>query len=347
MAEQEPFWIQTEDWHTAGEPFRIVSELPPHCSTTGNTVWDRRLNIIHQKDHPLDLLRKCLCHEPRGHADMYGGFIVPPNDSAAHFGVLFWNRDNFSTACGHGSIALARWATARGIVQPVQDGVVKVIIDVPSGRVTTDVTFSNGKPIHVDFINVASYQFAKDIAVCVSLDGQADAISLKANLSWSGASFASVDISPLPFDIQPRHSKVFINLFHQIKKQIGHRGDHAGTSLYSVCFYDTLDDNEDTITQKNVVVYAEGAIDRSPCGSGTGSRVAVLLAQGKLNEHKKLVHRSIIDTVFEASIVSQQQGEGVEYPTCVPKVRGNASLTGRHSFFIDPNDSTYPGFFFA
>ena len=154
MSQQEAFWVQTEDWHTAGEPFRIVSDLPPHCTTTGNTVWERRLNIINQPNHPLDLLRKSLCHEPRGHADMYGGFIVPPNDSGAHFGVLFWHRDGFSTACGHGTIALGRYAVAKGLVESIQDGAVNVIIDVPSGRVTAEVNFANGKVVFVNFINV-------------------------------------------------------------------------------------------------------------------------------------------------------------------------------------------------
>ena len=98
----EPFWVQSDDWHTAGEPFRIIdlSLLPSEYSTTGKTVKERRQNIINTPDHPLDTLRRALCHEPRGHADMYGGYIVPGDDEGAHFGVLFWHKDGFSTACG-------------------------------------------------------------------------------------------------------------------------------------------------------------------------------------------------------------------------------------------------------
>ncbi|THV84143.1 Diaminopimelate epimerase-like protein [Aureobasidium pullulans] len=346
MTEQEAFWIQTEDWHTAGEPFRIVPDLPPHCTTTGNTVWERRLNIMKEPSHPLDLLRQSLCHEPRGHADMYGGFIVPPNDSGAHLGVLFWHRDGFSTACGHGTIALGRYAVAKGLVESVQDGSVKVIIDVPSGRVAADVNFKDGKVIHVDFVNVKSYQFAKDLPISVILHG-GETLDLSVNISWGGASIASVDARDIGIAIESANSQHFIDLASQIKTKLGKQGDHAGTSLYVVCFFQTLSDNSQAIEQKNVVVYAEGAIDRSPCGSGTGARVAVLLAQGKLNGGKKLIHHSIINTTFEASIVSQQQDEGAGFPTCIPKVRGNAFLTGRHSFYIDPNDPTYPGFFFS
>ena len=91
-------WVETQDWHTCGEPFRIVQHTPTGYLKDGLNVADQRLNIIKTKDHPLDLLRKALVMEPRGHADMYGGFITPPNDSDAHFGVLFWHKDGFSTA---------------------------------------------------------------------------------------------------------------------------------------------------------------------------------------------------------------------------------------------------------
>lgn len=344
MSQQEAFWVQTEDWHTAGEPFRIISEQPFHCSTTGNTVWERRLNIINQPDHPLDLLRQSLCHEPRGHADMYGGFIVPPNDAGAHFGVLFWHRDGFSTACGHGTIALGRWAIAKGLVEPVQDGAVKVIIDVPSGRVTAEVNFEHGKVVHVNFINVLSYQFVKDLPVNVSIPGP-EPLQLNVDLSWGGATCASVDARAVGVEIKPSNAQRFIEIARQVKAEVGTRGEHKDTSLYTIVFWETLSDTDEAIEQRNVTVYAEGAIDRSPCGSGTGARVATLLAQGKLNGKKKLIHHSIINTTFEARVVSQQQDEGSKFPTCIPEVRGNAYLTGRHNFFIDPKDPTFPGFF--
>lgn len=130
------FWIDTEDWHTAGEPFRIVPELPQGHLPSSTTVSQRRLDVLAAgASHPLNRLRRSLCHEPRGHADMYGGFITPPDDNGAAFGVLFWHKDGFSTACGHGTIALGYWALAKGIVKaPAEDGVVDVVIDVPSGR---------------------------------------------------------------------------------------------------------------------------------------------------------------------------------------------------------------------
>jgi trans-L-3-hydroxyproline dehydratase len=135
-----PFWQRTEDWHRAGEPFRIVSELPTNALTQDLTVSQQRRKILSTPSHPLDL-RQSLCHEPRGSSAMYGSFILPPNDAEAHFGVLFWHKDGFSTACGHSTIALGYWTVANGLVQRIPSGTVDIVIDVPSGRVTARATF--------------------------------------------------------------------------------------------------------------------------------------------------------------------------------------------------------------
>src|SRR2546421_7204009 len=94
--------VDTIDYHTGGEPFRIVAESP--VPIPGNSVADRRARAI--VDPAVDGLRQMLCFEPRGHADMYGGFITPPHEARADFGVLFLDKDGFSTPCGHGTIAL-------------------------------------------------------------------------------------------------------------------------------------------------------------------------------------------------------------------------------------------------
>src|SRR5258705_13523653 len=122
--------VRTVDYHTGGEPFRIVPEPP--VAIRGATVAARRMFAI--GDPGVDGLRRLLCFEPRGHADMYGGFLVPPDDDGAHLGVLFWHKDGFSTACGHGTIALGAWAGRSRPVAPPPDGVTDLLIGVPSGR---------------------------------------------------------------------------------------------------------------------------------------------------------------------------------------------------------------------
>src|SRR4051794_19807524 len=152
--------VQTVDYHTAGEPFRIVTAGAPDLA--GATVRERREHA--RASDEAERLRRLLCHEPRGHADMYGGLVVAPDDDGADLGVLFWHKDGWSTACGHGTIALATWAVETGRVAAPRDGEVDVTIDVPSGRVLARVERRGGAVEAVTFRNVPSYVLARGVA---------------------------------------------------------------------------------------------------------------------------------------------------------------------------------------
>lgn len=344
-AEKASYWIETEDWHTAGEPFRIVDKLPVGYLPSSPTVAQRRLEITTASDHPLDELRKLLCHEPRGHADMYGGFITPPDDPGAHFGVLFWHKDGFSTACGHGTIALGYWAVAHGIVKFIKpDESLDVVIDVPSGRVVARMGIENGKPVHADFVNVTSYQLAKSLPLPIPSCG----LDVNVNLSFGGAVYATVDVAQLGIEVEPKNADRFIQHGREIKALLGTKAHYGPYDCYGVIFFSEEEDGQaerNIVKQRSVTVFADGQIDRSPCGSGTCARLAVLFAQGRLEPgSSKLLHSSIIGSNFEADILSAAQSPIDGFPACIPRVRGRASLVGQMKFFIDPDDEIYPGF---
>src|SRR5512132_1870429 len=151
--------IRTTDYHTAGEPFRIVEAAT--FDIPGATVRARREYAAGSEE--VERVRRLLCHEPRGHADMYGCFLVPPDDDGADLGVLFWHKDGYSTACGHGTIALGAWAVEAGRVAAPDDGTVDVTLDVPSGRVVARVRTRRGAVESVAFRNVPSYVIARDV----------------------------------------------------------------------------------------------------------------------------------------------------------------------------------------
>jgi proline racemase len=176
-----PLRIRAVDYHTGGEPFRIAADPP--VSIPGRTVAGRRARAI--EDSAVQGLRAVLCSEPRGHADVYGGFIVPPDDQGADLGVLFWHKDGFSTACGHGTIALGVWAVETGRVAAPQTGTADVVIDVPSGRVTARVHRDDARVVAVDFVNVPSWVIARDVPVTTSL-GQA-----RVTVAYGGAIYAT------------------------------------------------------------------------------------------------------------------------------------------------------------
>lgn len=331
--------IHTVDYHTGGEPFRIVTEVPP---LSAPTVAAKRVEAIESED--VDGLRSLLCSEPRGHADMYGGFMVEPDDDGAHLGVLFWHKDGFSTACGHGTIALGAWAVHTGRVQPDPSGVTDVVIDVPSGRVTARVhADTDGRVSAVDFVNVPSYVLHETVPVTCS------AGEVTATVAFGGAIYAHVDVTQLGLQVVPGDLDRLIALGREIKAQLNptdyavHPAEPRLSGIYGVIFYEDLGPDDDgNPIQRNVTVFADGEVDRSPCGSGTASRIAVLAATGRLDEQHHLVHHSIVGSTFLGRVLSRAEAEG--RPAVVPQVTGVAYRTGEHTFVVDPDDPLVPGF---
>jgi proline racemase len=330
--------VRATDYHTAGEPFRIVAEGV--VDIPGATVPDRREIARHSPE--VDRIRRLLCHEPRGHADMYGGFLVPPDDAAADLGVLFWHKDGYSTACGHGTIALGAWAVESGRVAAAADGETEVVIDVPSGRVTARVRCAGGRVQAVAFRNVDSYPLGRNVVVETSRG------PVSCDLSWGGAIYASVAAGDLGLRVAPDQHPLLIEAGREIKRSLERigRGRHPTDprlgGVYGTIIYEDLGAAEDGLRQRNVTVFADGEVDRSPCGSGTSARLALLVESGELPLGAVLVHESIIGTRFLARAV---EAGGRTHPgAVVTEVEGTAHRTGEHLFVLDPDDELDTGF---
>jgi proline racemase len=330
---------QTIDYHTAGEPFRIVVEGAPELP--GATVAERRERA--RVDPEVEALRRLLCHEPRGHADMYGGFLVPPDDDGADLGVLFWHKDGFSTACGHGTIALAVWAVETGLAAAPEDGDdVTLAIDVPSGRVQARVRMEGAEIASVLFRNVPAYVLARGVGVRTARG------SFAVDVSYGGAIYASLPASAAGLAVIPEQIGELTALGREIKWALNgsdlarHPSDERLSGIYGTIFYDDLGDGPDGPRQRNVAVFADGEVDRSPCGSGTSARAALLAADGRLGPGAVLTHDSIVGTTFLARVVEHGQADGRE--AVVTEVEGNAYRTGEHRFVLDPRDPLAEGF---
>ncbi|GAA2373234.1 proline racemase family protein [Nonomuraea africana] len=316
--------IQTIDYHTGGEPFRVVVGGAPGIE--GASVLERRSTAAGSEE--IDRVRRLLCHEPRGHADMYGCFLVPPDDPGAHLGVLFWHKDGYSTACGHGTIALGVHAVREGLVEADPDGVTDVVIDVPSGRVTAKVLMKGGEIVSVTFRNVPSYVIARSVP----------AGGTEVDVSYGGAIYASLPAAALGLSVRPEHLTALIEHGRRIKAGLAghpvarHPSDERLSGIYGVIFYDALGPAH----QRNVTVFADGEVDRSPCGSGTAARLALLAEE--LPAGFTLTHDSIVGSSFRAW-VAETTPEGV-----IPEIEGMAYRTGRHSFELDPRDPIGTGF---
>jgi trans-L-3-hydroxyproline dehydratase len=340
------YWIETEDWHTAGEPFRIVvpQALPSDLLSEGTTVAEKRLVVLGTPSHPLDVLRRTLCHEPRGHGDMYGCFITPPDDAGANFGAMFWHKDGFSTACGHGTIALGYWAVANGIVNvSKKEGVVDVVIDVPSGRVKARVTMEDGRPVYADFVNCPSYVLTGRMPVTLPLVKG----DIHVQFSYGGAVYGFVNANDVGVAIIPANVQEFVRLGRALKALIkdGVLAVPFSDEVYGIVFFREIDQTEATLQEHNITIFADGEVDRSPCGSATSARLAIHFTNGKIRVgHGKLLNRSVIGTTFEGDLVPGDHVTIGSYSTCITRVRGTANLVGKMNFFIDQADPLYPGF---
>ncbi|SIR95454.1 proline racemase family protein [Micromonospora avicenniae] len=330
--------IRTTDYHTAGEPFRIVTDGVPEIP--GTTVLQRRGHA--QRDEQIDAVRRLLVNEPRGHADMYGCFVVPPDDEGAHFGVLFWHKDGYSTACGHGTIALGVWAVRSGLVNAAPDGETEVVIDVPSGRVTAAVTCVAGEVRDVSFRNVPAYVLGEGITVDTSRG------PVRADVSYGGAIYASVDASALGLSVDPEHYGDLLALGREVKWKLDgtewarHPSEPRLDGIYGTILFEDLGRRSDGPHQRNITVFADGEVDRSPCGSGTSARIALLASSGQLAPDQVLTHDSVVGTRFLGRVVRELEAEG--RPAYVSEVRGMAYRTGEHHFVLEADDPVGLGF---
>src|SRR6202165_908263 len=197
--------VNTVDYHTAGEPFRIVTGgIPP---LRARTILEKRRYAL---DH-LDDIRQLLVFEPRGHADMYGGFVTEPEDAGAQLGVVFFHNAGYSTACGHGTIALVTWAIDAAMV-PALGPSVEVVVVVPSGRLRTVATMEGGGVRSVRFQNVASFVLLD--AVTVVIGGR----KIEVAVAYGGAFYAIVPADRFELPIEP----AFVGRFIEIGRQ--HKG---------------------------------------------------------------------------------------------------------------------------
>jgi proline racemase len=271
---------------------------------------------------------------------MYGCFVTEADDDEGDLGVLFFHNAGFSTACGHGTIALATWAIESGIVA-ASEPETRMVIDVPSGRLPVVARIERGHVASVRFRNVPSFVHSRGLSLATHSAGE-----VSVDIAFGGAFYASVDARELGLKVQPSNLASFIEAGREIKDQLNatseivHPLEPRLRDIYGTIFFEDIEGSG--VAQRNVTVFADGEVDRSPCGSGTSARLALLHADGVLAIGETLDHSGIVGTRFEGRVIEETRVGASRAVTT--EVEGSAYLTGYHQFVLRPEDQLGPGF---
>jgi trans-L-3-hydroxyproline dehydratase len=326
--------LTTVELHTCGETFRLVTQGLP--KVPGNTIVERRAWLQENADH----YRRAVMLEPRGHKDLYGGYLTEAVTPEADFGIIFLNNMGYSPHCGHGVIALATAAVELGWIER-KSPETRVGIDAPCGFIEAFVQWDGKRAGSVRFVNVPSFIFKRDVTVDTPTFGK-----VTGDIAYGGATYFYVDGRPFDIAIRENNLQEIMQLGYEVKAAVNakmpviHPEIPEFNDVYGVMVYG--DPRHEGSTQANCCVYADRAIDRSPTGSGTAGRIAQLYLRGEISQSDTLVNESIIGTVFKGRVLSETKVG--DYDAVIPEVSGKAYICGFANWIIDEEDPLAFGF---
>lgn len=323
------------DMHTGGEPLRIVTSGYP--AIPSGTILEKRAYVRDNLDH----LRKILMFEPRGHFDMYGALLVEPNLAGADLAVLFMHNEGYSTMCGHAIIALGRYAIDKGLVEPVEP-VTTVNIECPCGMVVASVEVADGKTGSVSFESVPAFLFAKGLQADLPGYGR-----MEYDIAYGGAFYALADCHSFGLEFGRNPVREFVDaataLTETVKQSVmlSHPDHDDLAFLYGTILTDGGDGSDGRPT-KNVCVFADAQVDRSPTGSGVTARLAAMHAKGQIGENETRQFESVTGSVFHGKIAAATNIG--DYEAIVATVTGQAYYSGESRFIVEEDDMLGKGF---
>ena len=326
--------IHAVDSHTAGEATRVVVGGVPKIP--GKNMPEKKQWL----EDNLDYLRTAIMLEPRGHKDMFGSILTQPTVDEADYGIIFMDGGGYLNMCGHGTIGAMTVAVETGMV-PVTEPVTKVVQEAPAGLIHGQVFVEDGKAKKVSFTNVPAFLYKRDQEVELPGYGK-----IRFDISFGGSFFAIVKAAQVGLEIVPENAAKLQDLGIQLRDIINKEIPVQHPELPHIHSVDLVEWWSKTETKgatlKNCVVFGQGQVDRSPCGTGTSAKMATLFAKGELKMGEKFFYESILGTIFEGEIVGKAKVG--EYDAVIPQITGSAYITGFNHFVIDETDPVKYGF---
>jgi proline racemase len=327
MALKSDFTVDVIDTHTEGEPTRIMfwNNIPKDLK---DALSVRKYFIEH-----FDYIRKILLLEPRGHKDQFGAILMPPINPDSDYTVIYPTTDSYLDMCGHATIGVSTALVALGYV-PVDGNEKTLTYDTVAGTVKARVKIENGEPVSVSIVDVKSY-FVKQINV--NINGK----NVEVNLSYGGNFYAIVNSKDLGVEVEAgyiddllSYGKIIREKSYETLKELYPENQK---NLYPLAMI--TDNNHD---YRGIVTFAGNSFDRSPCGTGTAARAALLVHQGKLKLDGSYVNESILRTKFGCKVLSWEKVN--DNIIIVPEITGRAWITQLCKIIVDPSDPLKQGF---
>jgi trans-L-3-hydroxyproline dehydratase len=316
--------FQTIDAHTGGEPLRLIVDGWPEPQ--GRTILEKREHAKRKQDH----LRRVLMFEPRGHADMYGALLTAPERADSDTGILFMHNEGYSLMCGHGIIAVTKILIERQLMPGPS-----ITYDAPAGQIKAHYKDGN-----TSFLNVPSFVLAAAVPVTIG------ARTMRVDVAFGGAFYAIVDAEAAGLAVVPQRLGELREMGDAISRaveklvKVVHPAEPGLNGVYGTIF--TGPPDVEGADLKNVTIFADREVDRSPCGTGTCAVLAVLDAMGLADASRPFVHESIVGSTFSARVASRTTVG--DFAAIVPELTGTASITGDHSFIVEKDDLFPKGF---
>ena len=294
----------------------------------------------------LDGLRGLLMLEPRGRQDMYGALLTEPTVSDADFGLVFMNTQQYTTMCGHAVMGVTTTVIETGMVEAIEPETV-VLFDTPVGLVRALARVSGDRVLSVSFQSTPVFIYQQGVTLSHENLGE-----LSVDLVYSGGFFALVAAADVGLELAPDNASALADLGAELRQVANSQFAPRHPVLSFLKIVDAVEFHGPTerlpdgsVYARNATTFGERTLDRSPCGTGTAARMAVLHSSGALAVGQSFISEGILGTRFVGEIVKETHVG--EFKAIVPKVTGRAYLTGFHQYVLDPDDPFPEGFSLA
>lgn len=326
--------IEAIDSHTQGEATRVVVGGLPEIP--GKDMPEKKQWLEENLDH----VRTALMLEPRGHKDMFGSIMLPPTNPEADFGIIFMDGGGYLNMCGHGTIGAMSVAVETKRVE-VKEPITTIVEEAPAGLVRGEVKVKDGHAEQVTFTNVPAFLYKQNESVELPGYGK-----VTFDISFGGSFFAIVKADQIGIDIVPENASKLQHLGIELRDIINKEIEVQHPLLPHINQVDLVEwwSETDTpgATLRNCVVFGQGQVDRSPCGTGTSAKMATLFAKGELKLDEEFVYESILGTLFYGRVIEETKVG--DYDAVIPQITGSAWITGYNNYVIDPTDPVKYGF---